>query len=204
MFTRRGVLKFGQTIKQNGNEITAVLVRNRKFQFNKSVREFKTDQYTGHSSQRILLIEDVKEKDIFTIEDKEYRVLNWETIGVKNKNYYNRADLFEDDFVNEVNFYRQKISLKDINLPELSSLSYLTTRARIETIKPIGYLNIGMYSDENITHVISLIYNEEIINKNDQIIWNNKSFEIVNWINENEQNRILKINCIYNEGVFNA
>ncbi len=93
------------------------------------------------------------------------------------------------------------------NLPKTKETPYLTALARVYTLKPNDYLQLGMYADETTTHIFTLLYNEEIIFKQDKIKWHDKEFQINSWININEQNRILAINTIETisiDGVQNA
>ncbi len=199
------IKKYGQVIQQNQTPVYAILNKNETIPFKTGFfHKALLDNYTGSKRIEILIREDLDEKDIFDVEGKQYRVWNHQKIKDGNNTIYNKAVIYEDDFTHNVNFYKQEILKTGCNLPSQAKLSYLTALAKIETVNENNYLQLGMYADDTTTHIFSLLYNEEIINRMDQIAWDDRRFQINSWINIDEKNRILKINTIETTGLLNA
>ncbi len=207
MYTADITKYFGHKIIHNENKIYAILNNHQTTPFLNGFNTNNIINFTGLETHRILITSQVNEKDIFIIKEKKYRVFSFKTVGIEKRNFSNEVMLFEDDFNHEIDFYEQEILGYGCNLPKAKERPYLTAMARISTLNSNDYLQLGAYANENTTHIFSLLYNEEIIFKQDKIKWHDKEFQINSWININEQNRLLMINTTEttpNNGVFNA
>jgi len=173
---------------------------------NQNVKAFldseKSSMYKKHkflssfNVEVILTDREVSLESTATIKGKNYKVLEiLDTPTIKDKLIYSEVSFYEDDFIHDIEFYKQKLSTTGCNLPTETQQSYTTAKARIKTKKPNDYLQYALQGAKVPTHTITIRYDESV-NASDVIHYGDRRFEILTLENIDELNIFLELNCI--------
>lgn len=185
--------KHGEPGQHNDVDIS-VFVDEQRLSSYKKETGFK--DFTGIMLCVVLVKEQVLDTDIFLINNSKYRVFQSKEIRKNGVRIYSDVLLFKDDFVHDIEIFKQSLNSKGCNLPSIKDGQPVILKGRIKTTKHNEYLQYAMHSDKTPTHVISVLFDDSDIEITDLIKWGDRSFEVLGSENINEQNRILVINVI--------
>lgn len=185
--------KYGETGQHNGANLS-VFVDEERLSFYKKEPGFKS--FTGIRLCAVLIKEQVLDTDIFLINNLKYRVFKSKEIRKNGVRIYSDALLFEDDFIHELEIFKQSLDNKCFNLPSIKAGQAIRLKGSIMTTRHNEYLQYALHSNKTPTHTISVLFDGSDIQITDLIKWGSRSFEILGFENINEQNRILVISVI--------
>lgn len=188
------ITKYGEIGKLNENNIYMVIDEDR-------ISSYKTEPgfkvYSGLRTCSIIIREAMANTDIVTIGNVEFRIFESAAIRKKGIQVYSEALVFQDDFVHEINIYKETLKTQGINLPEVSTQAPFTYKARVNTLTEQESLTYLRYGDKVPTHKFTIMpESSKPVEYTDVIKWGSRNFEVMGTQNIDEAGRFIVIDAV--------
>lgn len=191
MNNRALINKFGEPITLNGVSTKAYFEDSVKTIYLNGVYK----QFTSFDFEVIHTAQDVTVDDALVLRGENFGVIEAKPVYTGGSLSYCEAHCFLDDFINDITIKKQSLNTAGCNLPNVSAVAPIITKARIKTAKPMDYLEFALQGAKVPTHIFVLKYIAGI-GAGDLIEFGNRRFEVLAIENINEKNKLLAIDCI--------